>query len=136
VIPQTLNSLCVIRVETRQPIEAVDVTDRLDALSCNSRFLWVFAPHTTVALIVCEADTEMRRDLERTAESLLSPLEPFTHARNGNPNAAAHLCSALMGTQLLLPTLSGSLALGRWQRVLLLELDGPKERELQVSTLP
>lgn len=130
-----MDNRCVIRVETSQRIEAVDVTERLAGLVSSGRFLWVFAPHTTVALIICEADPEMRRDLERTAESLFSPFEPFSHARNGNPNAAAHLCSAFMGTQMLLPILDGSLTLGRWQRVVLLELDGPKERELQVATL-
>lgn len=111
------------------------MTERLQPIPADAHFLWVFAPHTTVALLLSEADAAMLADLERTASSLLAPLEPFSHARNGNPNAAAHILSALAGTQLLLPVADGALQLGVWQRLILLELDGPKERELRVSAL-
>jgi secondary thiamine-phosphate synthase enzyme len=41
-----------------------------------------------------------------------------------------HILSSLIGTALTLPVDGGSLVLGTWQRVVLIELDGPRQREL------
>jgi secondary thiamine-phosphate synthase enzyme len=41
-----------------------------------------------------------------------------------------HILSSLIGTCLTLPVESGSLVLGTWQRVILVELDGPRQRKL------
>jgi thiamine phosphate synthase YjbQ (UPF0047 family) len=76
----------------------------------------------------------MLRDLERCAVDLLRPLEPFQHNKNNNPNAAAHLFSSLMGTQLLLP-FEGRVVLGTYQRIVFLELDGPRTRRVQLKHL-
>ena len=84
-------------------------------------------------LIINEDDAELRVDIANTAAHLLDDLEPFTHARKGNPNAAAHIFSALAGASLTLAVEGGRLALGTYQNVLLIELDGPKTRELTVQ---
>jgi thiamine phosphate synthase YjbQ (UPF0047 family) len=44
-----------------------------------------------------------------------------------------HILSALIGTSVSLPFERGKLLLGSWQRVVLLEFDGPRERELVLS---
>lgn len=123
-----------IVIESKRAIEALDVTDRIPVLA-GAAFLWLATPHTTAALVLCEADEEMLEDIERAAAALPRPLEPFHHARDGKPNAPAHLVSALAGTQLLLPVCDGRLGLGTWQRVVFLELDGPKRRRLLVSAI-
>ena len=74
--------------------------------------------------------------LAKVREMVLPQLErrgpiPADERRNG----AAH-CRALV----LLPSLTlvveeGRLALGRWQRLLLVELDPPRERELAIVML-
>ena len=121
-------------VDTIRRIEALDITDRIPAVDGGS-FVWLATPHTTAALVVCEADEEMLADIEHAALELPTPFEPFRHARGGNPNAAAHLVSALAGTQLVLPLSQGRLELGEWQRVVLVELDGPKQRRVLVRRL-
>lgn len=120
-------------VDTTRRVEAIDVTDRIP-LAADASFVWVAIPHTTAALIVCEADEDMLADIERVAAELPAPLAPFRHARGGNANAAAHLVSALAGTQLIVALDDeGGLSLGRWQRLVLLELDGPKRRRVLVG---
>jgi secondary thiamine-phosphate synthase enzyme len=125
-----------IEITSTAGIEARDITDLVQAHghADGDGFLWVSCPHTTAALLLCESDPEMRRDLERCAEDLLAPLEPFQHNKNNNPNAAAHLFSSLMGTQLLLP-FEGKVVLGTYQRIVFLELDGPRTRRLQLKHL-
>ena len=44
-----------------------------------------------------------------------------------------HILSALIGTSISLLVEKGSLVLGTWQRVVLVELDGPRSREVGVA---
>lgn len=122
-----------LTVATTRAVEAIDITDRVAARRWPDGLLLVSVPHTTTALVLGEADPEMLEDYERVARDMFATWEPFRHHRNDNPNAAAHLVSSLAGTQLLLPVRDGALVLGTWQRVLLLELDGPKVRRVDVT---
>jgi secondary thiamine-phosphate synthase enzyme len=125
-------------IQTRQKTEVINVTEQLTSLLGSTKNgLAVFSsPHTTVALLICEDDAELRDDLVRVAETLLAPLRPFKHIRNNNPNAEAHLISALGGTTLSVLVENGRLALGKYQNILLLEMDGPKQREVRCMVLP
>jgi secondary thiamine-phosphate synthase enzyme len=123
-------------IETTRKVEAIDLTDRLTGRTYPDGVLLVSTSHTTAALIIGEADDEMLEDYERVARDLFASWEPFRHHRNDNPNAAAHLVSSIAGTQVLLAIRDGVLQLGTWQRVLLLELDGPKSRRVDLTSIP
>jgi secondary thiamine-phosphate synthase enzyme len=124
-----------LQVTSRRRIEAIDVTDLIVTRTWPDGYVLVSVPHTTAALVIGEGDPEMLEDYERVAAELFAPFEPFRHHRNDNPNAAAHLVSSLAGTQLLLPVRDGRVALGTWQRIVLIELDGPKKRTLELGSV-
>ena len=126
-----------IIVQTQEHTEVVNITEQLADLvkEVQEGLALFYAPHTTVALLICEDDDELRRDLVQVAETLLAPLRPFEHIRNNNPNAEAHLISALGGTSLMVPILDGKLDLGTYQNILLLEMDGPKSRQIKCSLI-
>jgi secondary thiamine-phosphate synthase enzyme len=124
--------LAEISVTTSRKLQALDITDAIASLTHPGALAWVGCPHTTAGLVLCEADAEMLVDLERTVGSLLEPLEPFSHHKNGNPNAAAHLMSILLGSDLMLPCKDGRLDLGTYQRIIFVELDGPRSRRIRV----
>jgi secondary thiamine-phosphate synthase enzyme len=44
-----------------------------------------------------------------------------------------HILSSLVGTSLTLPFKGAKLLLGTWQKVVLIEFDGPRERRIIVS---
>ena len=50
-------------------------------------------------------------------------------------NAASHLRATLLGQTLALAVSEGRLELGRWQSIILAELDGPRERTLAVQVI-
>ena len=100
----------------------------------------VTVPHTTCGLAVNEDERGLRQDIERLAASVLSPLaaqEAFRHDCVDD-NAQAHLTSILLGHSVTLPVsggANGSLELGTWQSIFLIEMDGPRERSLSVQIL-
>ena len=91
--------------------------------------------HTSAAIIICEDEPDLRDDIVRVAENWLAQHRPFRHGRFGAPNAEAHITSALAGTTLAIPIAKGKLLLGTWQSILLLELDGPRQRKLTCTVI-
>jgi secondary thiamine-phosphate synthase enzyme len=63
--------------------------------------------------------------------TLRTPAPPPDERRNGH----AHCRAALLHSSLSLHVRGGALVLGRWQRLLLAELDGPQPRSLSVALL-
>jgi secondary thiamine-phosphate synthase enzyme len=126
-----------ITLSTRAKTEVINVTDQLAVMvkGVANGIALFYTPHTTAALLMCEDDEELRRDLVRVAEQWLMGLRPFAHIRNNNPNAEAHIFSAFGGTSLAIALENGRLDLGKYQNILLLELDGPKEREIRCQVV-
>jgi len=97
----------------------------------------VTVPHTTCGLAVNEDEQGLMQDIRRLAETLLSPVaaqEAFRH-NCVDDNAQAHLTSILLGHSVTLPVSGGSLELGTWQSVFLIEMDGPRTRNLTIQIL-
>ena len=46
------------------------------------------------------------------------------------------MAASILGPSLTVPVADGQLALGTWQSVLLVELDGPRERTVRVTLFP
>ena len=93
--------------------------------------------HTTCALALNEDERGLLRDLRRLATTLLDPLRestPFEHDEIDH-NAQAHLTSVVLGPSLTLPVAGGSLVLGTWQSILLVEMDGPRRRTVDVMVV-
>lgn len=127
-----------LTIRTDAKTEALNVTEIVArAVSgLDDGLLVIHLPHTTAALLIAEDDMELRRDYLRTAERWLERLRPFEHARNANPNAEAHLMSCVFGVNVALTLENGRLALGRYQNLILLEMDGPKERQIWLTFMP
>ncbi len=126
--------MSVITIDTRATWDAQDVTDLVAAAIPDDagNTLLLSTPHTTVALVVAPADEPMLRDFIRLAKRWPADLGPFEHWLEDNPNAEAHIQSAAFGTRLLVSQEEGSLVLGTYQRIVLLEFDGPRTRTIDV----
>ena len=125
-----------------------DITTDLQALIDRSwisdGLLVAVGQHTTTALALNENEERLLVDIERFFLELASPDRPWLHndlhLRPGVPpdeprNAHANLISLMLGNQLSLPVVEGRLGIGRWQSVLLVELDGPRRREVLLTLL-
>jgi secondary thiamine-phosphate synthase enzyme len=122
--------------KTRKKREVVDVTDEL-----NSALKKSFADadgvchlsvlHTTAALTTADLDPGTDLDMLDAFAAMVPRLE-YRHPHNP-AHVPDHILSALIGTSVSLPVHRGELVLGTWQRVVLVELDGPRQREAVLS---
>jgi secondary thiamine-phosphate synthase enzyme len=83
-------------------------------------------------LIVNEYEPGLVSDIETLLGRLIPKLD-YKHDRIDN-NADSHLRSILLQSSLVLPVKKSRLDLGTWQRILFIELDGPRDRTLTVKT--
>jgi secondary thiamine-phosphate synthase enzyme len=119
-------------IATDERLSVTDITDKIErALPDDAAgTATVFVRHTTAALTVNEAEPRLLDDFE-TALADLVPDTGWEHdALDGN--ADSHVRAMLLGPDVTVPIEDGSLALGTWQSVLLVECDGPRTRRVQV----
>jgi secondary thiamine-phosphate synthase enzyme len=123
-------------VRTARAIERRDITEDVAMaaarLGAVSGALLVSVPHTTAAIVVGENwDPLVTADMERA----LAAWVPSVRFDHGEGNSPAHFLSEAIGNSRLVPVEGGRPALGQWQGIFLLELDGPRERTVEVRTL-
>ncbi|HET6374334.1 MAG TPA: secondary thiamine-phosphate synthase enzyme YjbQ [Candidatus Polarisedimenticolia bacterium] len=97
----------------------------------------VSVAHTTCGLAINEDEAGLREDIRRVAGALLSPIaaqRPFEHDCVDD-NAQAHLTSILLGHSVTIPVADSRLVLGTWQSIFLIEMDGPRERYLDIQVI-
>lgn len=123
---------------TQQQQQIINVTSQLSEwATLHTNGLALFSvPHTTAALLISEDDEELRHDLLKVVRHLLADLRPFQHIKKDNPNSEAHIFSALVGCNIVIAINGGQLDLGTYQNMLLMELDGPKERQIRCTFMP
>ncbi|QHS16877.1 secondary thiamine-phosphate synthase enzyme YjbQ [Halopenitus persicus] len=121
-----------ISIETDGPTAVHDVTDRVEAAITTDAdgLVTVFVRHTTAGVVVNEPESRLLGDVETFLEELV-PDEGWEHDRLDD-NADAHLRAMLLGESVTVPVSDGTLDLGRWQAVLLVECDGPRTRSIDV----
>lgn len=124
------------RVKTRKKIARIDITKEVERaakdLGAKSGALLVSVPHTTAAVTVGETwDDDVTTDVERALAAWVPDVR-FDHAEGNSP---AHFLSEAIGVSCLVPLEDGKPVLGRWQGVVLIELDGPRERTVRVHAL-
>jgi secondary thiamine-phosphate synthase enzyme len=143
------NGPCLrLRVTTTMEQEVVDLTDQLEAFllltGLRRGLLVVHSLHTTTAVIVNEQEPLLHGDMFRQLERLVPRDEAYDHddptrrvvnrTDAERTNGHAHCRAMLLGSTVSLPIVDGRLVLGRWQRVLFVEFDGPQERTI-VATI-
>jgi len=114
----------------------IDLTARVAEIVARARFAEglcsVYTPHATAAIVINENDDpnvciDVLDALDRTI-----PAGIWRHDRVDG-NAASHIQATILGPGETLPVHEGRLCLGRWQAVMLVELDGPRERRVLVT---
>ena len=121
-----------LSIQTSQSREVVDITDEVAAqLPEGSGVVTVFVLHTTAAITTADLDPGTDLDLLDALHGML-PNKNWRHSHNPE-HAPAHLLSSIVGPGVSVPYENGQLQLGSWQRIVLIELDGPRDRQVALS---
>ncbi|MGD2084405.1 MAG: secondary thiamine-phosphate synthase enzyme YjbQ [Chromatiales bacterium] len=134
----------VITLTTDAGTALHDVTPAVRALVADSGIreglVTLTSRHTTTAVAINENEDRLLEDVRRFLARLVPAdrhyLHNDIHLRDCPPdepeNAHAHILAMLLGASETIAVVDGAPDLGRWQSVLLVELDGPRTRTLSL----
>lgn len=121
-----------LKIKTNKSKEIMDITEDVEkALDTKNGVCSIFLTHTTAALTTADLDPGTDLDMLDAFEEIMPELD-YRHPHNP-AHAPDHILSSIIGASLSIPVKDGKLVLGTWQRVVLIELDGPRERAILVN---
>lgn len=148
--PTSIVQLRRLAYETEAPVQFLDITEDVAALvhraGLRDGVVTVFSRHTTAAVRVQEDEPLLLEDLRDFLRRLAPREAAYRHNdfrvrtahmhEDESPNGNSHCLQLLLGSSEAVPVEQGQLLLGQWQRLFLVELDGPRpRRELLVQLL-
>jgi secondary thiamine-phosphate synthase enzyme len=126
-----------ITVATRRKDEVVDITSEIEGYlreaDRDEGVCVVFAAHTTCAVTTADLDPGTDLDLLQALRGLLPQLT-YRHPHDPS-HTPDHLLASIIGPSVYVPYRDRRLLLGTWQRIILVELDGPRRRTLHLSAV-
>lgn len=134
-----------IELKTGKGISLHDIMPQLKAAVANSEikngFVTVASQHTTTAITINEYEARLLKDIQAFLTKLIPPGDSYLHndiaLRDCPPdepeNAHSHIAAMLLGSSEVIALADGELGLGQYQSVMLIELDGPRQRKVGVQ---
>ena len=130
-----------LTVASANPFELIDLTEQVAetvaAAGLADGIAHAFCPHTSCGLAITEAEDGLHEDFERALDRLAPTDGDYAHDdmsrryQNIEPDERRNGWSHIRGLvathpAVTMPILDGRLGLGQWQRLFLVELDGPR----------
>jgi secondary thiamine-phosphate synthase enzyme len=129
----------VIEVETGKTEGVFNLTPQCqqfagEASAGGDGLLHVFVPHATAGLAVLEIGAHSDADLLAALAELLPADNRWRHAHGSPGHGRSHVLPAFIAPFAMLPVVGGSMALGTWQSVVLVDVnvDNPR-RHIRLS---
>jgi secondary thiamine-phosphate synthase enzyme len=130
-----------INISTKGHYDFIDITEKVEEIIEKSKvkdgIAFVFIKGSTAAITTMEYESGLIEDLKDIFEKIAP--EDFDykhHQRWGDHNGAAHIKSAVIGTDLAVPIENGRLYLGTWQQIVVIDFDErPRQREIMVKII-
>jgi secondary thiamine-phosphate synthase enzyme len=130
-------STTTITISTTRNKQVLDITGRIEQwlaqTTVNEGLCNIFVTHTTAALTTGEAIEGTDEDLMETLVTMIPEIE-FRHGHDP-AHAPDHMIGSIVGPSLTVPVIGGRLMLGTWQRILMVECNGPRSRTIVVTAI-
>lgn len=126
-----------LRIDTARS-RVLDVTDRVEGFlePGDEGLLDVFVPHATCGVALMETGSGSEPDLVEALTRVLPRDDRYRHRHGSTGHGADHLLPAIVAPSIVIPVQSGSMLLGTWQRVVVVDLnDDNPHRRLRLSLL-
>jgi len=125
--------MSTITVESKAHEQVIDITRDVAAAAASMKdgVCHLFTQHTTCALTILTNEAGIAEDLLTVLHGLVPQVDTYVHDRADH--VRAHTLSALVGPSVTVPVRGGRLALGEFQRIVLLEFEGPRTRTIAID---
>ncbi len=121
-------------VSTTKVKQVVDVTDHVQGMAqqegAERGSAHIFVHHTTCAVTTADLDPGTDKDYLDAIEAMFPDLD-YRHPHDPS-HVGDHIMSSLVGPEVTVPIENGKLQLGTWQRIVLIELNGPRDRAVTI----
>ena len=136
-----------LTIETEEGTHFYDLTPRLQEMIAEAKMytgqVLIFTKHTTTAIRITENEERLLEDLKMHLEHLAPKnsryLHDDIHLRQCPPdermNGHSHVKALTLNSSETIPIIDGKLALGQWQSVFCIDLDGKRTREIIVQIM-
>lgn len=128
-----------LNIETSGHGDMHDLTQAVAQIVSQSEIeagtVHVFNVGSTAAISAIEFEPGLCRDFPELLDRLMPPGRDYAHEQAWHDgNGHSHLQATLLGPSLTVPVHDGSLVLGTWQQIFLIECDvRPRRREVVVT---
>jgi secondary thiamine-phosphate synthase enzyme len=128
-----------VRIDTSGR-RVVDVTDAVEAWVGDLEVdgvVHVFVPHATAGVALMETGSGSEEDLAELLERLLPRDDRYRHRHGSIGHGGDHLLPVLVSPSLTVPVLGGRMALGTWQRIVIVDPNRENDvRTVRLSFVP
>jgi secondary thiamine-phosphate synthase enzyme len=130
-----------LRLSTQGDNDIVDITDGVQRVVATAGVseaqATAFVRGSTAAITTMEFEQGGIHDLGAALERLIPTRGDYEHNRlNRDTNSYAHQRASLVGASETVPVTNGSLALGTWQQLVLIDFDDrPRQRTVVVQVV-
>jgi secondary thiamine-phosphate synthase enzyme len=132
-----------ISISTIKIREIVDITDEINKVlkqnNVQKGLCHLFLPHSTAGLTTAIISSENELDLIDAFEVALphftDPVRKHEHSHIAS-RLPDHIISSFLGTSMAIPIEDNRLALGQFQRLVMVELNGPRKRTVLINFSP
>ncbi len=130
-----------IILETKGFTDIIDVTKEVENIIYNHKIenaqVLVYAAGSTVSITSIEYEPGLLKDFPQILDKLIPVDYKYQHDETWQDgNGYAHIRASIIGNSLNIPIINGSLSLGTWQQIVLIDFDNkPRTRKVIVQII-
>jgi secondary thiamine-phosphate synthase enzyme len=128
-------------IQTQGFSDIVDITPNIEAIIDESKIengiATVFVVGSTASVSTIEYEPALTEDMKDQLNELVPSNLKSRHSETwGDDNGFSHLRATLMGPGITVPVSGGSLTLGTWQQIVVIDHDNrPRSRKIFVQVI-
>ncbi len=134
-------STITVQIKSRGENDVIDITDQVSKAVKESRkengIVTVFAVGSTMAITTIEYEPGLKSDFPNMLSRIAPKDIQYRHDNTWHDgNGHSHVRASLLGPSLTIPFIEGNLTLGRWQQIVLVEMDTtPRDRKVVLQVM-
>ncbi|MEW6525134.1 MAG: secondary thiamine-phosphate synthase enzyme YjbQ [Spirochaetota bacterium] len=129
-----------ISLSTQGQGDIIDITSQAIEIihkhNVHSGILCLFIPGSTAAITTIEYEPGLKKDINIFLEKLIPRNAHYHHHDTWHDdNGSSHLRASMIGPSITIPIVDGTLTLGTWQQIVVIECDTRKRNRKIIAQI-